>query len=242
MGEGGREQHGSKRCVDGHFRLPGCLLHCWGWLTDGPPRSQRPPPACCRHLAGVDAAYCRQRQQQLQAVRAQEAAVAQLLGVAMLYTQQDATLAPGYREALERLAAAAAERGPVGGGRYRELPIMLRPEEAGSSSSGSSREAASSSSKGGSSGSSGSGGCSSSDDLGGCTADSATGLLTAPVGVPAEALYAAVQQLGGQVLAVLGRRRQQEAELAALRTQVERKVMLRWAGAAAGRPALWGPL
>jgi hypothetical protein len=143
----------------------------------------------------------------------------------MLYTQQDASLAPGYREALERLAAAAAERGPVGGGRYRELPIMLRPEETGTSSA-----AASSSSKEGVRGSSGSGSSSSSDELGGCTADSAAGLLTAPVGVPADALYAAVQQLGAQVLAALGRRRQQEAELAALRTQVERKVMLRWAG------------
>ena len=46
----------------------------------------------------------------------------------MLYTQQEASLSPAYRQALERLAAAAAARGPVAGGRYRELPVLPRPQ------------------------------------------------------------------------------------------------------------------
>ncbi|PRW44463.1 T-cell activation mitochondrial [Chlorella sorokiniana] len=53
------------------------------------------------------------------------------------------------------------------------------------------------------------------------------GLLVAPMGVEAEQLYEAVDRLGGPIMSALRRRQQREAELASLRTQVERKVMLR---------------
>ena len=79
-----------------------------------------------RHLAAVDPAQCRERQRLRQQVQQQEAAVAAALGVAMVYTQQELSLSPQYRHALERLAAAAAARGPVAGGSCRELPVLLQ--------------------------------------------------------------------------------------------------------------------
>jgi hypothetical protein len=168
----------------------------------------------------VDARRCRQRQQLLQQVRAQEAAVAAALGLAMVYPQQlEARLDPAYRAALERLAAAAASRGPAGGGRFRELPLMLRTAAAEQPAAGGPPAG---SRDGGGSGSSTSGG-----GLGGCDADSAAGLLSAPLDVAPEALYAAVQQLGGGLLAAAAQRRRRVAELAAARSQVERKLMLR---------------
>ena len=178
---------------------------------------------CCgRHIGSVDAVHCRQRQQLLQQVKVQEGAVAAALGLAMVYPQQqEARLAPEYRHALERLAAAATERGPASGGRFRELPLMLRllpasdadtSDLAGSNAGGEATPRSSGSSR---------------DKLGGCAADSGTGLLVAPLAVTGDQLYAAVQQLGGQVLVALQRRRRQEQELSTLRTQVEHKVMLR---------------
>ena len=170
----------------------------------------------------MDLANCRERRALRTAVQAQEAAVAAALGVGMLYTQQEASLGPSYRQALERLAAAAAQRGHVGGGRFRALPILLQP--AGSAAAaGAAAAAAASGGSGSGSGSSG---------PGGCTADSEAGLLAAPMDVAPEQLYAAVEALGGRVLAALQQRQQREAQLAALRTQVERKLMLRWAAGA----------
>lgn len=182
----------------------------------------------CRHLGGVDAGHCRRRQQLLAQVKAQEAAVAAALGLAMVYPQlAEARLAPEYRHALERLAAAAAARGPAGGGRFRELPLMLAPHAVSAAGEGGAA-AAGSSSGGGSSGggqaASGGGG----GELGGCAADGAAGLLVAPLGVTGDQLYSAVQQLGGQVLSAAAAARRRQQELEALRKQVERKVMLRW--------------
>lgn len=142
----------------------------------------------------------------------------------MVYTQQEASLGPDYRQALERLSAAAAGRGPVGGGRFRDLPLMLTPVSAAA--------AATEAGAGGTGAGAGAGDGLPSEgarhsQLGGCRADSAAGLLRAPVGVTAEELYAAVEQLGGQVLGAAAARHRREAELAALRQQVERKVMLR---------------
>lgn len=143
----------------------------------------------------------------------------------MLYTQQEASLSPQYRQALERLAAAAAQRGHAAGGRYKELPVMLQPAGHGE---GTAAHAGSSSSGSGSSS-----GSSSRPEVGGCRADTDAGLLVAPMAVEAEQLYEAVDRLGGPIMSALRRRQQREAELASLRTQVERKVMLRCAG---GRP------
>lgn len=145
--------------------------------------------------------------------------MAAALGLAMLYTQQEASLSPAYRQALERLASAAALQGPVGGGRFRELPVMLQPAGEGPPSSVAA--------PGTSSSSSGSSSSSRDGRVEGCAVDAAAGLLVAPIGVTAEALYAAAEWLGPQVLAAAAQRRQREAELAALRQQVERKVMLR---------------
>ncbi len=141
--------------------------------------------------------------------------MAAALGLAMLYTQQEASLSPAYRQALERLASAAAGRGPVGGGRLRELPVMLQPAGEGVRSS----SAPPGSASGGSSNRGG--------RVEGCAVDAEAGLLWAPMEVTVEALYAAAEQLGPQVLAAAMQRRRREAELAALRQQVERKVMLR---------------
>ena len=153
--------------------------------------------------------------------------MAAALGLAMVYPQlAEARLAPEYRHALERLAAAAAARGPAGGGRFRELPLMLVPAMSAAAEGGAA--AAGSSSSGGSSGggqaASGGGG----GELGGCAADGAAGLLVAPLGVTGDQLYSAVQQLGGQVLSAAAAARRRQQELEALRKQVERKVMLRW--------------
>ncbi|KAL4428229.1 hypothetical protein ABPG75_002318 [Micractinium tetrahymenae] len=179
-----------------------------------------------RQLAGVDAEHCRRQQALRQQVKAQEAAVASALGLAMLYTQQEASLSSDYRQALERLASAAAGRGPVGSGRFRELPVMLQP--AGEGQHGGSG-AASAGGGGSSSTSSKSSSSAGSRDgrVEGCAVDPTAGLLLAPVDVTAEALYAAIERLGPQVLAAAAQRRRREAELAALRQQVERKVMLR---------------
>ena len=177
-------------------------------MPTGPPPVPRPRS----HLAAVDATHCRRCLALRQQVQAQEAAVAAALGLGMVFTQREASLAPAYRQALERLASAAAAQGPVGGGRFRELPLHLEPPGAESSSS----------SSGHSSGSSGS-----STAVGGCTADTEAGLLRAPTSTTAEQLYPAVEQLGARVLAAATARRRRESELAALRTQVERKVMLR---------------
>ncbi len=146
--------------------------------------------------------------------------MAAALGVGMLYTQQEASLSPQYRQALEHLAAAAAERGHAAGGRYRDLPVMLHPAGHGEV------PPAQGSSSGGGSGSS-------RPEVGGCRADTDAGLLVAPMAVEADQLYEAVDRLGGAIMSALRRRQQREAELASLRTQVERKVMLRCAGAGA---------
>ena len=206
------------------------------------PTCHRSSYHCRSFLAGVDVAHCRERQRLRAAVKAQEARVAAALGVGMLYTQQEASLSPQYRQALERLAAAAAERGHAAGGRYKDLPVMLQPaghaegtaRQGGSSGSGSGSGSGSSGSGSGSgSGSSGGGGHA---EQGGCRADTGAGLLAAPMDIEAGQLYEAVDQLGGRIESALRRRQQREAELASLRTQVERKVMLRWVNAGPG----WG--
>jgi hypothetical protein len=84
--------------------------------------------AAPRYLANVDTRYCHERQVLLGQVRAQEAALARLLRLPMVYTHPQLSLDPAYLDFLQRTTAAAAERGPAGEGRFQDVPVMVQPD------------------------------------------------------------------------------------------------------------------
>lgn len=149
-------------------------------------------------------------------LRARERAVAAALGLGLLFTeQQEMLLAPEHGRLMDRLAAVAAERGPMGGGGFRDLSIMLTSAALDTTEQPSHGHKSHSSRS------------SSSDELGGITTSGSLGLLVAPLSVTADQLYTAMQQLGGPLVAVKQRLRLQGEELRALRTQVQQKLNLR---------------
>lgn len=149
-------------------------------------------------------------------LRARERAVAAALGLGLLFTeQQEMLLAPEHGHLMDRLAAVAAERGPIGGGGFRDLSIMLTSAALDTTEQPSHGHKSHSSRS------------SSSDELGGITTSGSLGLLVAPLSVTADQLYTAMQQLGGPLAADRQRLRLQGEELSALRTQVQQKLNLR---------------
>ena len=78
-----------------------------------------------RYLHTVDVAECHQRAAAVRQQQALEASVAAAAGLAMVYSVPSLRLQPALGHFLERLAAASAERGPIGGGTYRAVPLCI---------------------------------------------------------------------------------------------------------------------
>ncbi|PNH01906.1 hypothetical protein TSOC_012164 [Tetrabaena socialis] len=79
-------------------------------------------------LSGADIGFVLQQRRAVEGIRRLEAAVAKAGGLGQVYTPYGNLTEPPYRAFLERLAAAAAERGPLGGGAFRELSLcVLQP-------------------------------------------------------------------------------------------------------------------
>lgn len=78
-----------------------------------------------RYLHAVDVEECHQRQATVAQQQRLEAAVAAAAGLAMVYSVPSLRLKPALTRFLEGLAAAAAEDGPIGGGRFRSVPLCI---------------------------------------------------------------------------------------------------------------------
>ena len=78
-----------------------------------------------RYLHTVDVAECHQRAAAVRRQQALEAAMAAAAGLAMVYSVPSLRLQPALGHFLERLGAASAERGPIGGGSYRAVPLCI---------------------------------------------------------------------------------------------------------------------
>ena len=59
-----------------------------------------------------------------------EGSVAAAAGLGMVYSVPSLRMQHGLTRFLERLAAQAADRGPVGGGCFRGVPLCVVPEQA----------------------------------------------------------------------------------------------------------------
>lgn len=89
-------------------------------------------------LQGLDIAYAQRLRLFASQLRQTEAAVASAAGLASVYTSDRHAAEPSYRQFLERLAEHAAGGalggggvsgpggGPVAGGRYRRVPLMVK--------------------------------------------------------------------------------------------------------------------
>lgn len=75
--------------------------------------SKRRIPVCCSFLLQMDLAACRGRQAAVEAVRRLERALADSLGLALVFAPSHLTPSDEYRGFLERLASGAAEKGPI---------------------------------------------------------------------------------------------------------------------------------
>lgn len=226
--------------VFNHFQpawsAPSTLTHTTTTTITTPhhPHSlSRTPCLCCRYLAQVDFDYCRGRQGLVASAKGQEAAVARALGVAMVYTHPQFSVDPAYLGFLERAAAAAGERGPAGGGRLGDVPVMVHadPSEA--------LDAEGENSPGEGGGGRGGGrarGAERGDPLSAPSLDDTAGVVLVPASTPADALYEALERLGPRAQALLRAARDDEAAAAQLRTTVERKLRLRRLSRAAGVP------
>lgn len=162
--------------------------------------------------------------------------MARALHIALLYTHPQLSLDAQYLAFLQRTAAAAAERGAVGGGRFADVAVMVQPDPSqvlgaeqpgGEGDQGASMARAAAGA--GAAGAAGAGAEGSSRDelLGEASIDDATGVVQVPVGSSAAELYSAIQRLGPAAQAVAARGREEEAAAATLRTAVERKLRLR---------------
>lgn len=76
-------------------------------------------------MHAVDVEECHQRQATVAQQQRLEAAVAAAAGLAMVYSVPSLRLKPALTRFLEGLAAAAAENGPIGGGRFRNVPLCV---------------------------------------------------------------------------------------------------------------------
>ena len=79
-----------------------------------------------RELRQLNLARCRELRAALERVKRLESAVANSLGLAMLFADSEIVMEPEYLRLLESLAAAASGRGPLAGGALRELPLRVR--------------------------------------------------------------------------------------------------------------------
>ena len=73
---------------------------------------------------------CRQRQEAARRQRALEGSAAAAAGLAMVYSVPSLRMQHALTRFLERLAAEAAARGPVGGGGFRGVPLCVVPDQA----------------------------------------------------------------------------------------------------------------
>ena len=191
------------------------------------------PEAWADFLGGVDLGYAARRREAAAALRALEAAAARAAGVAMVFAPAALAAAPEYRQFLERLAAHAADHGPVGaqassGGNqqqqqqreqegqqqregqppppplpFSELPIYVAPHHAPPGS-------------GSGSGSSG-----------GFELREGMGCVQVPVGAAAADVYAFALLRGAEALAALRARRDEERRLDDLAARARRALRLR---------------
>ncbi|EFJ49427.1 hypothetical protein VOLCADRAFT_117221, partial [Volvox carteri f. nagariensis] len=79
-------------------------------------------------LTGADLDFVRQQRKNVQALRNLETQVARAVGVAQVFTSYGNLMEPSYRSFLERLAAAAAASGPVGGAAFAtDVSLCIMP-------------------------------------------------------------------------------------------------------------------
>lgn len=94
----------------------------WRWqpyvMLSSQVKSMCQPPG--RYLKQADLAECGRQKQLIRRVRDLEAAVAQRVGVSMVYSSSQLQLQSSYLHFLERLASGAATQGTVGSG---SLPL-----------------------------------------------------------------------------------------------------------------------